>query len=153
MTERVTIRLAVPDDSTVLSAISRAAKAQWGYSDELLDLWAEDLAVSGEFIARNYVLCAVVGDEIIGLAAVSRREAECELEHLWVRPDWMRRHVGEQLMDRVTADLRASGASELRIVADPHAEGFYLALGARRIGEVESKPEGRRLPLLVLDLG
>jgi hypothetical protein len=40
--------------------------------------------------------------------------------------------------------------------SDPHAEGFYLAMGAQRIGQSESTvTPGRMLPLLrlVLDGG
>jgi hypothetical protein len=37
----------------------------------------------------------------------------------------------------------------LIVVSDPHAEGFYLKLGARRIGSRVSDLEpGRQLPLL-----
>jgi hypothetical protein len=38
------------------------------------------------------------------------------------------------------------------IASDPHAEGFYRRLGARRVRWVASKPAGRRLPRLALDL-
>jgi hypothetical protein len=40
------------------------------------------------------------------------------------------------------------------IDADPHAEAFYVRMGARRTGTgtVASRPEGRELPRLVLDL-
>ena len=42
----------------------------------------------------------------------------------------------------------------IAIVADPHAERFYLRLGARRVGEVAGPMPGapdRKLPLLELD--
>ena len=42
----------------------------------------------------------------------------------------------------------ALGVTALSIESDPHAEGFYLRLGARRIGEVPSTLPGRVLPLL-----
>lgn len=35
---------------------------------------------------------------------------------------------------------------------DPHAEGFYLAMGARRVGDAPSTPRGRTLLLLVLEV-
>ncbi len=47
----------------------------------------------------------------------------------------------------------ASGGATLRIASDPNAEGFYLKMGARRVGETPSQPEGRALPLLLLEVG
>lgn len=44
---------------------------------------------------------------------------------------------------------RALGLSSLLIDADPNAEGFYLRMGAERVGEVPSGSiSGRMLPLL-----
>jgi len=46
------------------------------------------------------------------------------------------------------------GASSFEIEADPHAEGFYLHMGALRIGEISSEMQGARriLPLLRMHL-
>jgi hypothetical protein len=46
--------------------------------------------------------------------------------------------------------VRSLGGSRLTIVSDPHAEGFYRRMGASRVGEASSKPEGRTLPVLAL---
>lgn len=43
--------------------------------------------------------------------------------------------------------LSAQGASEFTFTSDPQADGFYLKLGARIIGEVESERQGRTLSL------
>ena len=48
---------------------------------------------------------------------------------------------------------RTLPADRLLIVADPNAEGFYLRMGARRVGEEDSEVvDGRRLPIMLLDL-
>lgn len=45
------------------------------------------------------------------------------------------------------------GADRLSIQADPNAERFYLAAGARRTGATESSSiAGRMLPTLDIDL-
>jgi hypothetical protein len=43
--------------------------------------------------------------------------------------------------------------SEIEIVSDPNAEGFYRKMGAHRIGESVSEIDGqpRRLPRLTVD--
>ncbi len=54
--------------------------------------------------------------------------------------------------DAVTR-ARNLGREQLLIESDPHAEGFYLKLGAERIGKVPSQARrGRVLPLLLFPL-
>jgi hypothetical protein len=48
--------------------------------------------------------------------------------------------------------IGALGGARLDIAADPHAEGFYLHVGAHRVGVVPSTPAGRVLPLLAVHL-
>jgi hypothetical protein len=48
---------------------------------------------------------------------------------------------------------RQLGWTDFTIAADPHAEQFYLTMGAERIGDIESEAKpGRRLPLLRMKL-
>ncbi|NIQ29145.1 MAG: GNAT family N-acetyltransferase, partial [Acidobacteria bacterium] len=48
---------------------------------------------------------------------------------------------------------RSLGYERLLVQSDPNAEGFYLRLGAERIGEVPSRVQpGRLLPLLLFPL-
>src|SRR5207302_7733682 len=42
--------------------------------------------------------------------------------------------------------------ASLEIASDPNAQGFYRRMGARPVGFVPSRPRGRRLPLLVVDV-
>jgi hypothetical protein len=46
------------------------------------------------------------------------------------------------------------GAAQVDVQAEPHAEGFYLHMGARRVGEFAYVLDGqpRVLPKLVFDL-
>jgi hypothetical protein len=48
----------------------------------------------------------------------------------------------------------ARGASAVAIESDPNAEGFYLRMGARRVGENVYEIEGpkRKLPLLTVEI-
>jgi predicted GNAT family N-acyltransferase len=54
---------------------------------------------------------------------------------------------GRQLFEHALRTAAQRGMSSLLIESDPHAEGFYLAMGALQIGE-RALPSGRALPLL-----
>lgn len=144
------IRAALPTDASCLTAIAHAAKSYWGYADELMALWDADLTVTPQFIDDHAVFCAVQGDEIVGFYALSRQGEAFELDHMWVDPQYMGAGVGARLFEHAVCIARSLGGSRLTIVSDPHAQGFYQRMGARRVGEAPSKPEGRTLPVLAL---
>jgi ribosomal protein S18 acetylase RimI-like enzyme len=152
VTAPVAIRRARPDDAAALTALAHAAKRHWGYPETWLRLWRPQLTLDADFVARHGVWCAVDGDAIVGFCAVSVEGRLAELEHLWVDPGRLRARVGRRLFEHAAGVLRARGATRLGIVADPNAEGFYAAMGARRVGTVPSQPAGRTLPRLVFDL-
>jgi GNAT superfamily N-acetyltransferase len=60
--------------------------------------------------------------------------------------------AGRRLFRHAVQTARTNGGKRLRIESDPNAEGFYLAMGARPAGRVPAKPQGRTLPVLMLDL-
>ncbi|MDF1543383.1 MAG: GNAT family N-acetyltransferase [Anaerosomatales bacterium] len=147
------LRPARPNESELLSELACAAKAHWGYPPDLMALWADELGVSPEFIEQHHVICAGRDGKVVGFAAVCGEDGAFELEHLWIHPGHMREGVGRALVGKIAACLQSRGTTTMRIVSDPHAEVFYLALGARRVGEKEStKRPGRFLPVLVLDI-
>lgn len=168
MTASLHIRRARPDEATrlapVLTQLCRRSKAHWGYAPELLARWADDLRIAPEDIVRDAVLVAEVasadGERVAGFARVSAgarlaRTAASppQLKDLWVEPRDIGSGVGRALFAAACEVARTLPADQLLIVADPHAEGFYLRMGARRIGEEDSEVvEGRRLPILLLEL-
>jgi GNAT superfamily N-acetyltransferase len=150
--DELVIRRACAQDAPRLTAIAHAAKRHWGYPDSLLALWARDLNVSPNAIEDDLIFCAALASDIVGFYAVSQEGNWFELEHMWVHPDYMKRGYGARLFAHALATVRAHGGQALRIASDPNAEGFYLRMGARRIGEEPSTPAGRMLPLLLFDL-
>jgi GNAT superfamily N-acetyltransferase len=146
------IRRATAADADALTRLAHASKRYWRYPEELMLLWKGALTVSEDFIERHPVYCAVQADAIVGFYALDGVGDTRDLGHFWVSPDRIGTGLGTQLFAHALLSLRREGANRLRIASDPHAEGFYRKMGARRAGDVPSTPEGRRLPLLVFDL-
>jgi GNAT superfamily N-acetyltransferase len=146
----LSIRRANPGDAEDLTAIAHRAKRHWGYGDELIALWSGELTFTPEAIARSPVYLAEAEGCRMGVYALEGASSERELEHLWVDPQFMGRGVARALLAHALEQARADGASRIWIVSDPNAEEFYRHMGARRVGEVASTPEGRKLPVLLL---
>ncbi len=150
----VAIRPARPEDAALLTALAHAAKRHWGYPERWIQAWKEDLTLTPAFIRDNAVFAAFERGQMAGCYALGLDGRRCSLEHFWVRPEAMGRGVGRALFEHALAQAAALGADHLEIEADPHAEGFYLRMGARRVGEkvytLENHP--RVLPVLVKEV-
>jgi GNAT superfamily N-acetyltransferase len=147
-----TIERACLSDAETLTRVAHAAKRHWGYTEADMERWHDGLTVTPDFIARHAVYRVTVAGDTAGFYAVTGEGGARMLEHFWVAPSHIGTGIGRRLFAHATEHLRAAGVRTVRIESDPNAEGFYLKMGARRVGEVPSTPAGRTLPLLVLTL-
>ncbi len=143
-------RPACEGDAASLTDLAVASKRHWGYPQSWIELWLDDLRFTPELIRRQSVEIAETQGVLAGVSSLSVNGSVAELEHLWVEPQRMGRGLGRSLFERAVKRASTLGATSLAIAADPHAEEFYLHMGAVPDGFIESVPEGRRLPRLVL---
>ncbi len=143
-----------PASASALSALARAAKAHWGYPASWLEQWRDQLTITPEFVAAEETYAAEVEGQIVGFHALLATEQSMRLEHLWVLPRWMGQGIGRRLFEHAAACAAARGATCLTIESDPHAEPFYLRMGAVRVATIPSAIDGvaRELPVLTFAL-
>jgi predicted N-acetyltransferase YhbS len=147
----IEIHAAAASDAAELTALAVRAKAHWGYPDEWLAAWRDDLALTPDYIARNLTLAARCDGRIVGTATLQRAGAAWSLEHVWIDPAFHRRGIGRRLVQRALEAAWGEGAPAVEVHADPFAEPFYRRLGARRVGAVPAPMPGapeRTLPHL-----
>ncbi|HEV2780140.1 MAG TPA: GNAT family N-acetyltransferase [Actinophytocola sp.] len=145
----VVLRAARADEAGVLSELALRSKAHWGYDAEFLAACRAELTLSPAEVAAGRVVVAEVDGTVAGFYTVDGAPPDGELGNLWVDPRAIGTGLGRRLWRHAVGTARAAGFTALRIEADPHAEGFYLAMGARRVGQSRSASiPGRRLPLL-----
>jgi ribosomal protein S18 acetylase RimI-like enzyme len=148
------IRKAVPEEAEILSRIAVSAKGHWGYSKDQLDLWAKEfLTISPEYIRAEQVWVSCAGAAIVGFAAVRVRDDEAELDHLWIRPQYMGQGIGRELLFHAARMAGQMGHPEIVFTSDPHADGFYYRMGARKIGDHLSVLQKRVLTKFKFALG
>lgn len=148
MTE-VTLRRARPDEASVLSEVALAAKGFWGYDRAFIEACRTELTVSPDDVARRHYVVADLGGMVAGFYSVDGEPPVGELSNMWVRPSEIGTGLGRVLWQDAMAAAAAAGFEYLDIGADPNAEGFYIRMGAERIGETPSESiPGRMLPLM-----
>jgi GNAT superfamily N-acetyltransferase len=144
------IRRARPEEAGLLSALGLRSKAHWGYDAEFLAACRDDLTLSADDIASSSVYVFDGVDAPLGYyRLLLQDDGVAELDALFVEPAAMGQGVGRSLWQHAVATAATLGCSEMIWQSDPQAEGFYLAMGARRAGESESTvTPGRMLPLM-----
>jgi GNAT superfamily N-acetyltransferase len=143
------VRAAVPDEARVLTALAMRSKAHWGYDAAFMERAAPDLGITPEVIEGATAFVAESGVEVVGFYVLAVADGVPMLSDLWVEPVAIGTGVGAQLWAHMLEQARRLGYRIVRVHSEPNAEGFYLKMGARRVGFVESSVvRGRLLPLM-----
>ena len=146
------IRDGRPDEALALESLQRRASDVWEEYRVRLAAHPDAIAPPHQAIAEGRVRVAVDASGcLLGFSVVLPVEdGRCELDDLFVEPDWMRRGVGRILVDDLAARAAAAGASYVDVVANPNALGFYSRLGFQVTGQTSTRFGSA--PRMTLDL-
>lgn len=129
-----TIRLGTPADHPAVAAVYRRASLSNAGDRRHLLAHPEHLVLGSEGLAEGRTHVAEENGAVVGFATWTEAEDGVELEDLFVDPSRTRRGIASALVLRIVDLLRAPGVPSLEVTANPHALGFYRALGFRDIG-------------------
>jgi GNAT superfamily N-acetyltransferase len=125
------IRLATPSERLALDELHRRSSYVWEEDRANLEAHPDALGVAHEAIAANRVRVAVgPAGELLGFSVVAdAAPGVCELEDLFVEPEYMRQGVGRALVEDAARRARPAGCHEMTVVAASHNFGFYGSVG------------------------
>lgn len=150
---RAVTRRARADEAATLSELAFRSKSHWGYDAVFIEACRSELTLTPEFLATAEVYLLEVRGRPLGFYSLVKWNSDIELGHFFVDPTHIGNGVGRELWRHAVDRARSLGYERLLVQSDPNAEGFYLRLGAERIGEVPSRVQpGRMLPLLLFPL-
>ncbi|WP_106977211.1 GNAT family N-acetyltransferase [Streptomyces sp. NRRL S-244] len=146
----VKLRAARPGEADELTALVLRSKAYWGYDAAFLVSCAPELRIpAGEVAGRRIVVAEdASGGGVLGLASLEGAPPVARLGLLFVEPEAIGRGVGRRLYRDALRRAAELGFRRLLIDADPHAAGFYRAMGAlvspesRAAGGEDEPPAG-----------
>ena len=140
MEQDVSIRLARPDEHTMLESLQRRASLNNPGDREALLAHPDAIALPIEQIAAGCAFVAERDGVVAGFAAVvPRPDGGAELDALFVEPHLWKHGIGRRLVEHVAEVARMRAATFLHVIGNPHAEGFYLSCGFCSTGTVETR--------------
>src|SRR6476646_8069393 len=137
------IRRAFPEEADILSQITFAAKAHWGYPNRWLEIWKPQLTFSPEYFEENESWVAEIEDVPVAFYTLQEKAGSAWLENLFVSPKFIGKGVGKRLFLHAAELSRQRAFRTLQLEADPNAAGFYEKLGMHKSGERHSEVEGQ----------
>jgi hypothetical protein len=149
-----TIRSARQDEAKQLTKLALRSKAHWGYPEEWLKKWREELTVTPEFINSSICLVALHNNEIKGFWGRSAQQTDLPSNgFLFIDPSAISTGCGTQLWHALKPKLKQCGLHSFTFEVDPNAVPFYLKLGAKKIAEISSESiPGRKIPMLRIEI-
>lgn len=126
----LTFRRPIREERDALEALQRRASLVWPDYREALLAHPDAIELPFEQIDGGNVVVAVRDGEIAGFAVVlPRDDGAAELDGLFVEPASWRSGIGRALIGEASALAAGYGATELHVIANPRAIGFYHACG------------------------
>ena len=140
-------------DGKMLTNIALISKAFWGYSNDLIESWRNDLTITSKMIEEMLIYKFLQDGKIVGFYALNPpKENTIELEMLFVLPDFIGKKIGKQLLLHAFENAKILECNSMTLLADPNAVDFYESQGFYEIDKKESAIPGRFLPILKVDL-
>ena len=136
----VHVRPAVSSEQATLEELQRRASLANPGDRESVLAHPDAIELPLDQITAGRVFVSEREGVIVGFAAaLPREDGDTELDALFVEPALWGRGLGRMLVGHCAEVARANGSAALHVVGNPHAEGFYLACGFKRIGTVETR--------------
>jgi N-acetylglutamate synthase-like GNAT family acetyltransferase len=140
-------------DAKSLTTIALQSKAFWGYSEDLIQSWTDELTISEQMMSEMFVYKFLKDDKIIGFYILNQpKEKSIALEFLFVLPKYIGKGIGKQLIEHAFAKAIQLNTTSITLLADPNAASFYESKGFSIIDKIQSAVFNRFLPLMQKDL-
>ena len=147
-------RNALPNEAADLTRLTLDSKRYWGYPEEWIAIWTDDLTISPEYIEKNMVVVAEENAEMLGYVSIVEDDTgNFFLDNLFIHTSHIRKGIGEKLVAIALDWCRQRQIKQLYVYSDPHSKGFYEKTGAVYVGEIAStRIAGRTLPFMTYHL-
>lgn len=147
------IEKASVNDNEILTEITKKSKAYWGYSEEQILKWNDNLTISKDYIENNSVFKLVASNEIVGYYSyIVKEQKNVLLDNLFVLPEYIGKGFGKYLMSDFLNRMKNEKFEKITLDSEPNAEDFYLKMGFKKIGEFETSIKNRFMPIMEMNL-
>lgn len=148
--DSISFEKADPNSYPDLNRLSLQSRNVWagtpGYFEGYLEQSRNLIDITSDYIQKNIVCVGYAGNlhkQIFGFFAFKIEENQKKiLDHFWIDPHFMKKGLGQKMFQQALYVAKLHQWDSFELYSDPPAEGFYLKMGAKKIGEVPSRISG-----------
>jgi GNAT superfamily N-acetyltransferase len=138
--DRPTVRSARVGEREALEALQLRSSVRDPMYRAQLAAHPDAIDLPVEQITAGHVRVAEQNGVVVGFAVLLERSGgACELDGLFVEPEYMRGGVGRRLVEDAARLARERGAARIDVVANPQSLAFYEAVGFTFAGEAQTR--------------
>ena len=147
------IEKAIIEDAKELTELTILSKSYWHYSEQQIEDWKNDLTITEGYILEKEIYKLINENKIIGYYSFFKsNNSDLKLDNLFVAPISIGKGIGKKLMIDFFKRILMIEFDRVILDADLNAEKFYLHLGFKVIGKLETSIENRYLPIMEMDI-
>jgi len=136
-----------------LTEITKKSKAFWGYSEEQILEWNDNLTISKDYIESNNTFKLLNDNIVIGYYSyIIEEEKIARLDNLFVLPEYIGKGFGKSLVNDFLRRMRNQKIKKIILDSEPNATEFYRRIGFEKIGEFETSIKNRFMPIMEMKL-
>jgi GNAT superfamily N-acetyltransferase len=119
-----------------INGLIARSKAHWSWPREYLKEALPLHRISLAYVRGNHCFEVLdAHDRLIAFFSVVVNDTRVVLDNLWVTPELIGKGIGRRACEHVFRLARERGWTELWVLPDPPAEGFYVKAGFLDTGE------------------
>ena len=139
-------------DAGAMTDLAIRSKSHWRYTEQQMAVFRRELSFTADTIQARTAFGIKSKDRLTAFYTLRHVDRDIELEHMFVDPRFLKRGLGSKLFEHARKQAQHTEATHLTIMSDPHAAGFYTAMGCELTKEIPSSIPGRTIPLFRLRL-
>ena len=142
------VKASIQDDE-ILTKLTIKSKQFWGYSKEQILFWNNSLTISQDYIKTSNIFKLIIDNEIIGYYSFFNSDKETIfLDNLFILPEYIGKGFGTYLVNDFLIRIKTSQIKKVQLHSDPNSENFYVKLGFKKVGELETTIKNRCMPIM-----
>lgn len=144
-------RKAKLNDLDILNKLAINSESYWGENSTFLEKFKKVYIITPRSLNNSYIIIMEKDTEIVGFYSLDIKKRE--LDYFYIKKNFIGQGLGKEMWKNMLSNCKRFGLKELYFVTSSEAAGFYLSLGAIKIGTVESKlRKGKFIPKLKYEI-
>lgn len=143
----ITYQNATPADCNLLTNTALGSKRYWGYSEDYIATWADELTITDINFRRAELVKCFLDNQYIGFFELCDKGPYVRLEHFWLLPEFINKGYGREIISYIKSIAKDKGYKYIEVYAEPNANLFYEKVGAVCVKQILTNVPGRMMKI------